>query len=139
MANVKTNAKGNAPGGGPIKTPGPTRPAAPDVISQARLGGDGYGQNSGRNNPSSVPPGQQRLSPLAANLKASVDDDGVLDHIIASGTARQDTTVTGQLRSISDKNVPVHPHMKDANVAGAPRGSVPSSIGASSGKPVRQP
>lgn len=139
MANVKQPAKGNAPGAGPVKTPSPTRPAAPDVISQARLGGDGYGQNSGRNNPSSIPPGAQKLSGLAANMKASVDDDGVLDHIIQHGTARNSDEVTSQLRSIASKGSPPHPFMKDANVGGAPSDKVPATTGASSGAPVRKP
>jgi hypothetical protein len=122
---VQQPAKGNAPGAGPVKTPAPKRPAAPDVISQARLGGDGYGQNSGRNNPSSVPAGSQKLSGLAANMKASVDDDGCLDRIIASGTARQDTSVTGQLRNVAAKAQPTTLGMKDPNanpvkVAGGP-------------------
>lgn len=137
---VTVNAKGNSdPNAGPNKTPGPTRPAAPDVISQARLGGDGYGQNSGRNNPSSIPPGAQKLSGLAANMKASVNDDGVLDHIIAHGTARNSDEVTGQLRTIASRNVSTKPGMKDANTGGAPRGSVPASNGASNGTVARKP
>jgi hypothetical protein len=140
---VTVNAKGNAPGAGPVKTPAPTKrviPTAPDQVSMIRKpSAIGYGMN-GDVSPSSIAPGQQRLSPLAANLKASSDDgEGVLDKVIASGTARVDTEITSQLRSIGDKNVPAHPHMKSANVGGAPSGTVPSTTGASSGAPVRKP
>lgn len=133
---VDTTAKGNAPGAGPVKTPGPTRPAAPDVISQARLGGDGYGQNSGRNNPSVIPSGSQKLSPLAANMKASVDDGGALDTVIARGTAKQDVSVTGQLRDIAAKSQPISYGHKNPNANPV---KVPSATGASNGAPVRKP
>jgi hypothetical protein len=75
--------------------------------------------------PSSVEPGKAVRSPLAANLKSSVDDDGVLDRIIRDGTARQDESVTGQLRKIAAGNVPTHPAMKGA----APGPKVPGKIG----------
>jgi hypothetical protein len=96
---VKTKAPGNAPGAGPVSTPAPTRPAAPDVISQARLGGDGPGQNSGRNNPSSIPTGTQKLSGLALNMRASVPDPA-LDALV-SGKCVGSVGATGQERPIS--------------------------------------
>jgi hypothetical protein len=99
---IKVAAKGNGPNtGAPGFTPAP-RPVAPDVISNARAGGDGYGQNSGAKNPSSVPPGKSVTSPLGMNLKASSDDgENVLDHVIANGT-RMDSA-DFQTRAVSDK------------------------------------
>jgi hypothetical protein len=133
-------AKGNAPDtGSPGPTPAPTRPAAPDVISRPRAATPaGYGMNSDAG-PVSVAPGTTRQSPLADNLRASVDDDGVLDRVQREGTARRDDSITSQLRSIGDKNVPDHPHMKPANSGGAPCGTIPAKIGASSAQPIRKP
>lgn len=132
-------AKGNGPNtGAPGPTPAPTRPAAPDVISAPRHAtAAGYGMNSDAG-PVSLAPGQQRRSPLAENLKASVDDDGCLDRVIREGTARVDNSITGQLRSIADKNVPAHPHMRPANAGGAPMGTIPNKIGANINGPVRK-
>jgi hypothetical protein len=129
------NATGNAPNtGAPGPTPAPTRPLAPDLISRIRDPQEGarYGQNSGAENPSSIDPGQQLLSPLAANLKSSVHDDAI-DRVIAEGTARQDDFITGQLRAISDKNVPNHPAMKSPNRAGGTYDfdSLPAKLGTS--------
>ena len=115
------NAKGNAPATGMPKQP---RPAAPDQISHIRApSAQGYGMNDGASNPSSVPPTKiaQTISPLAANLKASVDDDGVLNSVIANGT-KLDTEITGQLRKIAPGNVPNHPNMKPANSGGRRQG-----------------
>jgi hypothetical protein len=117
---VQVKAKGNAPATGMPKTP------APDAISAPRRGaGQGYGANGPTGNNPSVEPGKSITSPLAANLKASVDDDGVLDRVIKQGTARQDDSVTGQLRKIADSNVPTHPHMSGAK----PGPKVPGKIG----------
>jgi hypothetical protein len=104
--NANQPAKGNAPNtGSPGPTPAPKArvvPQAPDQITFVRKPSPaGYGQNGPQ--PSSINPGQQMLSPMAANLKASSDDgEGVLDTVIARGTARQDESVTGQLRKIAD-------------------------------------
>ena len=105
---VQTNAKGNAPGGGPIKTP------APDQISNVRSPGQaGAGQNGPQ--PSSVEPGKASRSQLAQNMVESVNDEGVLDYVIANGTARNEG-VTDQLRNITG-NVPNHPAMSGASKA----------------------
>src|ERR1700688_2366549 len=123
------NAEGNSPPTGMSKTPAPTRPAAPDVVSKMRQpSAQGAGMN-GPLNPSSIDPGKQLLSPLAANLKASVDDDGVLDNVIAKGTHMD---LGWQTRSIGDKNVPVHPGTKSA----APSGKVPTKLGEAASAPV---
>jgi hypothetical protein len=95
-------AKGNAKNtGAPGPTPAPTKKAPPinDVVSRARQGGDGYAQNSGVNNPSSVPPGTQKISGLAANIRGAVDDPA-LDAVIA-GTPIGNSGPTGQERPIS--------------------------------------
>jgi hypothetical protein len=137
---VKGAAPGDAPNtGAPGPTPAPTRPAAPDVISRPRQATPaGYGMNSDAG-PVSLAPGVTRQSPLADNLRASVDDDGVLDHVQQFGTARRDDSITGQLRKIADGNVPTSYGMKDANTGGAPRGTIPSTLGATNAQPVRKP
>lgn len=139
---VKTNASCNAANtGAPGATPAPTKrvvPQAPDQVTFVRKPSP---NGAGQNGPQAVSlnPGQSSISPLGANMKASVDDDGVLDHIIQHGTARNSDEVTSQLRSIASRNVPNHPFMRDANSGGAPSGKVPSTTQASNGKPVRQP
>jgi hypothetical protein len=131
---VQAKAKGNGPATGMQKTP------APDAISTPRSGtGQGYATNGPVGNASSVEPGKRVLSPLAQNLESSVDDDGVLSRVIREGTARQDDSITSQLRKIADGNVPDHPHMKPANSGGAPSGTIPTKIGASSAQPIRKP
>ena len=98
---VQAKAKGNGPATGMQKTP------APDAISAPRSGsGQGHGSNGPVGNNPSVEPGKRVLSPLAQNLESSVDDDGCLNRIIREGTARQDDSITSQLRTIADGNVP---------------------------------
>jgi hypothetical protein len=138
---VQQPAKGNSGNtAGPVVTPAPTKrviPQAPDQVTMVRKpSAIGYGMNRDVS-PSSIAPGQQRLSPLAANLKASGDDgEGVLDTVVAKGTARVDTEVTTQLRDIAAKACPPTFGMKDPN-ANNPK--VPSALGASNGAPVRKP
>lgn len=132
---VQINAKANAPDtGSPGPTPAPTKraiPTAPDQVSMIRKpSAVGYGMN-GDVSPSSITPGQQRLSPLAQNLKASSDDgEGVLDTVIAKGTARVDSEITSQLCDIAAKSCPPSFSMKDPN-ANNPK--VPSALGTSNG------
>jgi hypothetical protein len=115
--SVQAKAKGNAPATGMPRQP------APDVISSVRAGSKaGYGMGGGVNNPSVAPVGAVR-SQLGQNLLDSVDDDGVLDRIIKSGTARQDDAITGQLRTIAAGNVPIHPGMASAPKAAFPGGN----------------
>jgi hypothetical protein len=111
---MSIQAKGNAP----VATGMPRQPA-PDVISNPRSGGAGYGMSGGAVNPSRAPVGSVR-SKLAQNLLDSTDDDGVLDHIIKNGTARQDDSITGQLRTIVEGSVPIHPAMSSAPKAALP-------------------
>jgi hypothetical protein len=111
-------AKGNS-----LTKTGMPRQPAPDVISRPRAGGGGYGQAGGAANPSSVEPGKAVRSQLGQNLLDSTDDDGVLDHIIQHGTARQDDAITSQLRTIAHGNVPIHPAMASAPKAAFPGGS----------------
>jgi hypothetical protein len=121
-SKMAVQAKGNAPATGMARTP------APDVISKPRGGTvAGYGMGGGANNPSSVEPGKAVRSLLGQNLLDSVDDDGVLDHIIQKGTARQDDSITGQLRNIAAGNVPVHPAMASAPKAAFPGGNSSAS------------
>lgn len=113
------NAKGNrGTTAGPVKTP------APDEVSHVRSpSGQGYGQN-GPANPSSVPPGQRVLSPLAANLESSVDDDGALGDIIRNGTAKN-AKASEQLRSISDSGKAPSYGMKLPSSGATVPGSIP--------------
>jgi len=109
---VTVGAKGDAPSIlGP--TPPPTRPAPPDEITDMRHPANtrsGYGMN-GYSGAASLPPGQQKLSPMAENLKASSESsEGLtLDHIIQHGTARDSTVdlMSPQTRPYSsDQKVP---------------------------------
>jgi hypothetical protein len=126
MAKMKKFSK-DMKGGGPVQAKaagdlsatGMPRQPAPDVISAPRSGGAGYGMSGGAVNPSRVPVGAVR-SKLAQNLLDSTDDDGVLDHIIKNGTARQDDSITGQLRTIVEGAVPIHPAMSSAPKAALP-------------------
>jgi hypothetical protein len=130
--SVQAKAKGNGPATGMPKTP------APDAISSPRSGsGQGYGTNGPVGNSPSVEPGKRVVSALAQNLESSVDDDGVLQTVIGKGARMDDTNF--QTRKIAEGNVPDHPHMKPANSGGAPSGTIPSKIGASSAQPIRKP
>jgi hypothetical protein len=125
-------AKGNAPNtGAPGPTPAPTRPSAPDVISAPRKGtAAGYGMNSDAG-PVAIAPGATRQSPLADNLRASVDDDGVLDRVQRDGTARP--APDWQTRTVSDKGNPAaHGMASRQSNSGSPGGTIPAKIGASS-------
>jgi hypothetical protein len=139
---VKTPAKGDAPNtGSPGPTPAPRAkaPAAPDSVSKLRAPstGNGYGQNgfAGR---SSINPGEQELSPLAANLKATVDDDGALDAVIARGAKMADSNF--ETRSESDVSYPPAHGMKHRTANdGSPGDKVPGSIGATDGPLPKNP
>ena len=115
---IQEAARGNSgTTAGPVKTP------APDEVTNVRSSHPSYGMN---NYPgaSSVDPGNRVLSPLGANLESSVDDDGVLQHVIEKGTARNDDEITSQLRDIP-RTFPDHPHMTDQNANPA---TIPASI-----------
>jgi hypothetical protein len=134
----KIKGAGEGPNtGAPGPTPAPTRPALHDLISAPRGPGAiaGYGQSGGANNPSSIPPGTRVVSPLAANLESSIDDDGVQTAVIANGTARNSARVTNQLRDIASRNVPDHPRMSGPSKGG----TVPATIGTTSAPVVRKP
>lgn len=129
------NAKGNGPATGMPRTPAPTKPAAPDLISRVRdPHGSGYGSNDGANNPSSINPGKQMLSPMAQNLKASSDDgESALDTVIAKGVSMD--TPDWQMRAVSSKGYPINP-----GTQGAAKGpSIPDRLGASVAQLVQKP
>jgi hypothetical protein len=122
-------AKGNAPATGIQKS------VPPDAVSAPRSGGgQGYGANGPVGNSPSVAPGKSVISLLGANLKSSVDDDGVLDSVIKNGTARQDVNVTGQLRKIAAGNVPTAHGMRGPDNSAR----VPGKIGATNAAPARK-
>jgi hypothetical protein len=135
------NADGNAPNtGAPGPTPAPVRPAAPDVISRPRAPiGAGYGMSGGAENPSSIAPGTKLESAMAANLRASVDDDGLLDRIQRQGSGRgviADVDLQSpQTRDVSKQPYPIAHGMKGAS-AGP---QVPAKLGESAALPVRKP
>jgi len=99
MAYQVDGSKKN-PTAGPVKTP------APDVVSTPRnpTGGGGYGENQ-FNLASSVMPGKSVQSPLAANLRSTVDDPA-LDQVIAGGSGSRDDVLNTQIRKIGAGNVP---------------------------------
>jgi hypothetical protein len=117
------------------KTPAPTRPAAPDEVTAVRAPTrPGYGMD-GDTSRSNTSPGETVKSILARNLEASVDDDGALARIEREGTAKQDDSVSGQLRTIAKGNVPDHPAMKSPNKVGAGTydfDTLPAKLGAPS-------
>jgi hypothetical protein len=83
------SAAGDAANNGMPVTPAPVRPVAPDVVTHPRQPiGASYGMSGGSENPSSIPPGSTLQSSLATNLRASVDDDGLLDRIQRLGSSR---------------------------------------------------
>ena len=135
---VTKSAPGDAPNtGAPGPTPPPSRPAPPDEVTELRHPANlrsGYGLN-GYSGPSSIPPGQQKLSPLAENLKASSEaPDGLtLDHIIQHGTAR-DTSV--DLQSTQTRKIDATPSKSSFGLtrrgidSGSPGGTVPARTGA---------
>jgi hypothetical protein len=142
---VKGAAPGDAPNtGAPGFTPPPTKPVAPDVISRPRAPiGAGYGMSGGAENPSSINAGTKLESPMASNLRASVDDDGLLDRLQRQGSTRgviADVDLQSpQTRDVSKEPYPTAHGMKPANVGGAPSGTVPSKLGEVVAQPVRKP
>ncbi len=129
-----TAAKGDAANTGMMKTPAPVRPDPPDEVTNIRRPSPpGYGMSHPGDNPSSIDPGRQKLSPLAANLKASSEAPKglTLDHIIQHGTARDSSVdlMSSQTRPYdSDQKVPTtfgHRNVSDP----AKAAKVPSTTG----------
>jgi hypothetical protein len=119
------------------------RTPAPDEISHVRGPSPaGYGQNNDPN-PSSIESGRRVVSPLGQNLESSMDDGGALARVIAQGTARQDSSITSQLRDIAPGNVPDAFGMASARSRQAtypgPRGVVPATTAKSNAQPIRKP
>ena len=138
---VKGAAPGDAPNtGAPGPTPAPVRPVAPDVISHPRAPiGAGYGQSGGSENPSSINPGTKLESAMAANLRASVDDDGLLDRIQRLGSGRG-VIADVDLQSPQTRDVSKDPYPLAHGMKGASAGpKVPDKLGASVAVPVRKP
>jgi hypothetical protein len=127
------------PTAGSVVTPPPTRPAPPDVVSQARRGGDGYSQNGPAGNVSSLPPGVGGpQSALAKNMRATVVDP-LLDQLAAHGHNAPDLQ-SPQTRTISA--VPLasaHAQQKRGVNSGSPGGVIPQKIGATDGTVARKP
>ncbi len=129
------NAKGDGKATGMPVQP---RPVAPDEVSSIRNPSQaGLGMN-GFAGPSSDTEIGKTVSPLGLNLRASVTDDAI-GEVIAHGTAKQDVSVTAQLRKISADAPPPSYGMRLANSGGAPMGTVPAKLGANEGQPVRKP
>lgn len=91
---VSTAARGNAKATGMMKTPkARVFTAGPDIVSQERgPGGGAYGENH-YTGASSATMDKIPQSPMAAALR--VGDDGVLNSLIAKGSAKSDA---GDLR-----------------------------------------
>ncbi len=131
---VKKAAVGDAPATGMMKTPPPVRPAPPDDITDVRNPHNlrsGLGMN-GYRGASSLPPGQTRLSPLAENLKASSEDEGLLDRIAQRGTGKN-VIADVDLQSPQTRDVSKEPYPSAHGMhkpSGSPSGTVPSACGA---------
>jgi len=126
---------------------GMPKSVAPDVISAPRASKSGYGQN-GWARASSLTPfddSNDGVSPLAANIKEAGErgSDAVLDHVITNGTARQDSSITSQLRDISSKNVPDAWGQESARSRQAtypgPDSAMPATTKSSDAQPTRKP
>jgi hypothetical protein len=106
MAVQTANGLNKAPGDTPAtpeKTPAPTA----DAARSSSWGRSGYGSNA-EAAPSSIPPGTRLDYP---GMKATPDDP-VLEQIISQGLRADDASpIKGQIRSLSDRNVPDHPQM----------------------------
>jgi hypothetical protein len=131
---VKTAAKGNsADTGTPVSLP-PVKIKGPDVVSQARLGGDHYGQNSGTSNPSSISVGEAVESDMAKSMRSAVNDEGLLDRIARVGVAKSGDSVdlqSPQTRKVSDTAYPaVHGQSSRQANSGSPGGAIPTKNGA---------
>ncbi len=108
---VTKPAAGNAKNtGAPGPTPAPLSEASLALAKDRSMGRENYGSNA-YDGKVYADPGKTTTSPLADELKTFAQTDGELDRVIAKGTARQDESITGQLRKIADGNVPNHPHM----------------------------
>jgi hypothetical protein len=107
-------------------TPAPTQ-------RSTSWGRENYGSN-GYAGKVSDNPGQRTRAGLTVNHD---DSDPVLAEVRAKGTARVDSEITGQLRSIADRNVPTHPSMSAPNNSAR----VPDKIGGGleTSQPVRKP
>jgi hypothetical protein len=118
------------------------RTPAPDAVSSPRSGGgQGYGANGPvGNSPRTDAPGKRVVSPLGSNLESSVEDKGALDRVIREGTARVDDSISGQLRTIADGNVPVAHGMarQQADYPGVAK-AIPAGTKASDAEPARKP
>jgi hypothetical protein len=102
----------------------------PTYPTQVKPTRGGRGQN-GDPTPSSV---QRSDVPRSTVAQRS---DAALDAVVA-GTHLPRPVNAGDL-SGRMPNVSNHPHMKPADVGGAPGGSVPDKMGVSDERPVRQP
>ncbi len=133
---VKGAAPGDAPNtGAPGFTPPPTKPVAPDVITHPRAPVmAGFGMSGGAENPSSINPGSKLESPLASNLRASVDDDGLLDRIqrmgVGKGVIADVDLQSPQTRDVSKEPYPSAHGMQRRGIdSGSPGGVVPAQTG----------
>ena len=147
---IKVKAAGDGPNTGMMKSLPPVKPAAPDVVTAIRAPTRaGYGMNSfeGR---SSTNPGETVTSPLSDNLKASSEDEGLLDRIARYGIANDGDRVdlqSPQTRPYSlDQKVPTAAggSMKRQTAQSSKPGDVkvgtlPSTCGSSAAQPVRKP
>lgn len=105
---------GASQGAGPASsemqpTPPPVRKYAgpTDVVTHPRKPENvGEGMSGGAENPSSLDPGVSLTSPMGESLKAAQEDgEGALDSVIRDGTAKRDSLITDQLRTIAAGNV----------------------------------
>lgn len=132
---VKVKAPGAGPDTGTPKSIAPTRPAPPNAVLEVRRPtAQSYGEGGPLNNQSRTNPGEFVESDLGRNMRASVDDDGLLDKIIKDGTAKSGVDLEGspQTRTVDDKPFPAaHGQSSRQANSGSPGVSaIPNKIGA---------
>lgn len=142
---VKTAAAGNAPATGAMKTP-PAKVVPTFPVLREKDSGGAYGQNH-YTGPSSVPVSAVPQSPAGQNLTASVDDDGVLDHLIradkpSKGPIDDLDLKSPQTRPVSQEQlIPISHGMRrqqqDYSSIGRP--SLPAKLTDDESDPVRKP
>lgn len=123
-------APGNAANTG---APGPT--PAPTHVERNFHGDQPYGNNR-YGGPSSDTPGKRTTSGFEASKPGPV-----LDQVMGQGLRSDDASpINGQIRKLSDQNVPNHPAMSRRGPAdGSPGATVPNKLGINEAQPVRKP
>ncbi len=138
--SVEMGFNGGNPTAGPVKTPAPLRapPASPEMARSQSWGRGGYAAN-GYGGASSIEPGTT-VTQTGIDTRCP-DGDPALELVQKHGTTLggKDPSQAWETRDVS-KDEPAHPAMRNRGLDdGSPGGTIPSTIGATSAPPVRQP